>query len=220
MIIENKLEALFQKDQLNNQMESGESFPYYEEYGINFKPTYKFNPGEDTYDLSEKMRIPAWCDRIVKRGPMKQLNYGSNYDIRFSDHRPVYGLFNAEVIVINQKVKRSLANELYVKRKAKFGNENYILSKNLSQMIKIDTEDGENSLPPPSTDKLKWWFNNGQLATVDLFTNVANIREMDIKENSNPNGEFEYREGMYINENRPENPFVFTEELDFIYPQD
>ena len=33
----------------------------FEEAPITFAPTYKYNPGSDEYDSSEKRRIPAWC---------------------------------------------------------------------------------------------------------------------------------------------------------------
>ncbi|GME92752.1 unnamed protein product [Ambrosiozyma monospora] len=90
------LKTLFTKDQLNNQMSKGESFPYFNEMEINFKPTYKYDKGTNEFDTSEKQRIPAWTDRIVSwaRGlNMEQLNYGAIHDICFSDHKPVYGVF-------------------------------------------------------------------------------------------------------------------------------
>lgn len=240
-IKDGKYNELFEYDQLNKQMQSGESFPYYEEFEIKFKPTYKFNNNEDTYDLSEKMRIPAWCDRIVNRGKnLRQLTYGSTYDIKFSDHRPVYGLFKANVIIINEQMKNKLSSELYVKRKAKFGNvSSFILSKNLEDVINkinkntIDPDAINISLPPPSSDKQKWWFNNGMLARVDLFTNIANVKEFNELHNPekgihpekncemvNPNGEFLYQDGMYINDKRPLNPFEFNGESDFVYPKE
>lgn len=171
-----KFDDLFEYDQLNLQMRSGESFPYYEEYKINFRPTYKFNLNEDIYDLSEKMRIPAWCDRILSRGKnLQQLNYNACFDIRFSDHRPVYGVFDCNVELIDETIKSALTSKLYNESKNKFGDiGSFILSNDLSSFIRNEEthdesdDDGGIVLPPPSSEKQKWWLNNGMLARVEL----------------------------------------------------
>lgn len=36
------------------------AFSGYEEGPLLFRPTYRYDLGTDTYDTSEKMRIPAW----------------------------------------------------------------------------------------------------------------------------------------------------------------
>ena len=41
-------------------MDSGAAFNGYEEGPLIFRPTYRYDVGTDTYDTSEKMRIPAW----------------------------------------------------------------------------------------------------------------------------------------------------------------
>jgi len=41
-------------------MDAGIAFPGYQEGPILFRPTYRYDLGVDTYDTSEKMRIPAW----------------------------------------------------------------------------------------------------------------------------------------------------------------
>ncbi|CAG8444452.1 8261_t:CDS:2, partial [Diversispora eburnea] len=89
---------LLEHDQLFKQRNTNPSFrlrPFSE--GIpNFAPTYKYNRGEDEYDTSEKRRTPAWCDRILYRGPsvksVKQEHY-RRYDVKVSDHRPISGAF-------------------------------------------------------------------------------------------------------------------------------
>lgn len=41
-------------------MDSGIAFTGYQEGPLLFRPTYRYDIGTDTYDTSEKMRIPAW----------------------------------------------------------------------------------------------------------------------------------------------------------------
>lgn len=43
-------------------------FSGYSEGPLNFRPTYKFDSGTDTYDTSTKQRVPAWTDRILYSG--------------------------------------------------------------------------------------------------------------------------------------------------------
>lgn len=41
-------------------MDAGLAFSGYQEGPLLFRPTYRYDIGTDTYDTSEKMRIPAW----------------------------------------------------------------------------------------------------------------------------------------------------------------
>ena len=41
-------------------------FSEYEEGPLLFRPTYRYDLGTDTYDTSEKMRIPAWTGRSLQ----------------------------------------------------------------------------------------------------------------------------------------------------------
>ncbi|KZV22528.1 hypothetical protein F511_09050 [Dorcoceras hygrometricum] len=63
--------------------------------------------GEDMHP-KEKRRTPAWCDRILWRGHgLQQVSYVRG-ESRFSDHRPVYSMFLAEVESINRgRIKKS-----------------------------------------------------------------------------------------------------------------
>eukprot|EP01080_Neovahlkampfia_damariscottae_P004064 gene4064-7353_t len=56
---------LLKYDQLNVEMKAKNVFEGFIEGEITFPPTYKFDPGTDIYDTSEKKRIPAYCDRIL-----------------------------------------------------------------------------------------------------------------------------------------------------------
>ncbi|CCD23143.1 phosphoinositide 5-phosphatase INP51 NDAI_0B01090 [Naumovozyma dairenensis CBS 421] len=199
---------LFLKDQLNQQMIAGESFPYYHEMAIDFPPTYKFDPGTKTYDTSEKMRIPAWTDRILSRGEvLKQLSYGCAEDILFSDHRPVYATFNARVTVVDEQKKEALSIELHEKIMEKLANlteeeKDAVLSE---RILLFDGEERSDSnllpngeslpsvadskrgklLPPPSSDTRKWWIGNGKQVKVTLDID-PNKYMINPKRNPNP----------------------------------
>ena len=98
---------LHEKDQLRVEMKLDRVFPGYYEPPIDFMPTYKYDIGTDDYDTSEKLRTPSWTDRILYRPKrskvmnnntdelesVKTIHYKCAKDIRFSDHRPVSGLY-------------------------------------------------------------------------------------------------------------------------------
>ncbi|PPQ74266.1 hypothetical protein CVT24_001189 [Panaeolus cyanescens] len=82
---------------------------------ITFDPTYKYDPGTNEYDSSEKHRSPAWCDRILwkARTPsrVQQLHY-QRYEVNVSDHRPISAAFSLTVKTfdaeLREKAKRTL----------------------------------------------------------------------------------------------------------------
>ncbi|KAK4390640.1 Type IV inositol polyphosphate 5-phosphatase 11 [Sesamum angolense] len=63
--------------------------------GHSFKPTYKYDVGSSEYDTSEKVRVPAWTDRILYKVEDKDnidacLHLYESVDgIYSSDHKPV-----------------------------------------------------------------------------------------------------------------------------------
>ncbi|ODQ68625.1 hypothetical protein NADFUDRAFT_4149, partial [Nadsonia fulvescens var. elongata DSM 6958] len=182
--------ALFEYDQLNLQMVSGNTFPFYNEMQIKFPPTYKFDNGTDIYDTSEKARTPSWTDRILSRGTnLRQLSYGSA-PLMFSDHRPVFATFDASITIIDEHLKAKLSSQLYDKRRAEVGNTNDIVS-----LIDINETTLTHGLPPPSSDTRKWWLSNGQSAKVQV----------------NPP-----KSDMVFNPRRDPNPFHKSNEPDFI----
>ena len=63
---------------------------------INFLPTYKYIQGHNYYDVSK--RNPAWTDRILfkKSENIKCIRY-DKINIKISDHRPVFGLFEIKL---------------------------------------------------------------------------------------------------------------------------
>ena len=190
------LDSLYQNDQLNLQMVNGRTFPFYSESRISFMPTYKYDNGTDNYDTSEKARIPAWCDRVLRKGEiLKQINYATA-PLRFSDHRPVYATFQCTINVIDEAKKEKLSLEIYSHRRADIGD--------VTANARDDEVDDEEligydaiapELPPASSDRHKWWLDGGLPSRSDL---------------SGPKIE------SILNDLRPNNPFASTTESDWL----
>lgn len=105
---------LLEKDQLRIEQRRGRVFVGWNEGKIYFPPTYKYSTNSDhyaSYDIhpKAKRRTPAWCDRILWYGRgLRQLSYVRG-ESKFSDHRPVYGIFDAEVELIDRNhLKRNM----------------------------------------------------------------------------------------------------------------
>ncbi|XBW38526.1 hypothetical protein QEN19_004115 [Hanseniaspora menglaensis] len=114
LILAKNYKTLLMNDQLHKQMIDGESFPFFEEMEIKFPPTYKFDKNTNTYDTSEKNRIPAWTDRILSKGViLTQKCYDSIPEVMFSDHKPVFASFQADVTIVDEKLKLKLMNSIY-----------------------------------------------------------------------------------------------------------
>ncbi|CAI6341584.1 unnamed protein product [Periconia digitata] len=156
------LETLYENDQLNLQMVAGLTFPFYSEARITFLPTYKYDLGTDTYDTSEKARIPAWCDRVLRKGDnIRQINYDAA-PLRFSDHRPVYATFQCRISKVDEKKKEVLSQELYEKRREYVGEVRVGDGQDESDDEDLlGYESVEPGLPPASSDRRKWWLDNG-----------------------------------------------------------
>lgn len=106
-------EMLLKFDQLKQEMMKGNCFHGYTEGNIRFRPTYKYDPGTDDYDSSEKQRTPAYCDRILWKGTnIKQIAYNSVMEIRQSDHKPVYGVFRVQIKTKDELLFKKIHEEV------------------------------------------------------------------------------------------------------------
>ncbi|KAM5451280.1 Inositol-1,4,5-trisphosphate 5-phosphatase 1 [Microsporum audouinii] len=161
LIEKGDIETLYQNDQLNLQMVAGLAFQFYMEGPVTFPPTYRYDNGTDEYDTSEKQRIPAWCDRVLWRGRiLRQLAYNTA-PLKFSDHRPVYAIFECDISIIDEKRKEEISRQLYEEQK------NMPLPDPTDTLSDDEVDENElihsisPGLPPPSSDKRKWWLDHG-----------------------------------------------------------
>ncbi|KAI0013483.1 SacI homology domain-containing protein [Xylariaceae sp. FL0662B] len=199
------LEKLYENDQLNLQMVGGLAFPYYSEARITFMPTYKFDIGTDRYDTSEKARIPAWTDRILRKGTnIRQLSYNSA-PLRFSDHRPVFATFQCTVSIVDEALREQISRELYERRKAEVGRATASLDSEYSDDDEdlIGYDPIEPGLPPASSDRQRWWLENGKMAKSGIGPPRLTNGDRDNLE-------------MIMNPRRPSNPFSPAEETDWV----
>ncbi|XP_032899584.1 phosphatidylinositol 4,5-bisphosphate 5-phosphatase A isoform X1 [Amblyraja radiata] len=120
-IEKNKLDVLWEKDQLNIAKVIEPALNGFQEGPLSFRPTYKYDVGTNTFDTSSKKRKPAWTDRILWRVKMSdcydllqnstllsrgkspvgnsnhievlQHAYHSHMEYFISDHKPVSAIF-------------------------------------------------------------------------------------------------------------------------------
>lgn len=145
----------------------------------------------------EKARIPAWTDRILRKGSnLRQIDYNVAQNLRFSDHRPVYATFQCVVSIVNEAMREALSHEIYEARRSDVGS-----STAIGRTVDSDDEDIigydpiEPGLPPASSDKRKWWLDNGKPARSEVKPP---------------------QDGAVPNPNRPSNPFTPTDEPDWV----
>uniref|UniRef100_A0A9J2P5P1 Inositol polyphosphate-related phosphatase domain-containing protein n=1 Tax=Ascaris lumbricoides TaxID=6252 RepID=A0A9J2P5P1_ASCLU len=99
-------------DTLKQQQRSNQVFVGFNEPDVlNFRPSYKYDPGTSQWDSSEKSRCPAWCDRILwwceAGDQVVQTLYDSVDEVTLSDHKPVRAVFELTVRKVDKKkVKR------------------------------------------------------------------------------------------------------------------
>ncbi|XP_054002193.1 inositol polyphosphate 5-phosphatase OCRL isoform X2 [Hylaeus anthracinus] len=110
-------------DQLAQQRQLGRVLQGFQEAEITFKPTYKYDPGTDNWDSSEKGRAPAWCDRVLWKGEaITSINYRSHPELKISDHKPVSAIFDSQIRIIDITKYRKIHEEV-MKKLDKLENE-------------------------------------------------------------------------------------------------
>lgn len=205
------INKLFANDQLNKQMSKGKTFPFFDEKEITFLPTYKYDKGTSTFDTSEKQRGPAWTDRIVTYTRDKRLlqqdSYNSVESLFFSDHKPVYAIFNADVNIVDEDMRSSIERRLYRNRKTQVEVLNLIVAEDVTKTFGQTTL--RYGLPAPSNVDHQWWNGKGEdkedKRDGNQETTGSRIRFPQLD-----SGKF------IINPALPKNPFICTTEPDFI----
>lgn len=112
---------LLDNDQLNMERNKGNVFVGFHESDLTFPPTYKYQPGTNTYECrgDKKLRAPAWCDRILWRvhpdlndGPAVRPLVYARSELLTSDHKPVYALFEVDLLAADLERERDAYQDL------------------------------------------------------------------------------------------------------------
>lgn len=100
---------------------------------------------------------------MYKGKNLRSLEYNTA-PLRFSDHRPVYAIFDCSIRTVDERLKQQLSAKLYESRRNAVG-------KSTSSLGAEDTDDDDEllgfdpispTLPPASSDSRKWWLDNGK----------------------------------------------------------
>ncbi len=90
-------------------------FESFTEAPITFPPTYKYDMGTNTYDTSEKNRVPSWTDRILYCGSRITSSEYNRLALDFSDHKPVYLVTSVQVELCDKQALQRLEQDLFYK---------------------------------------------------------------------------------------------------------
>ena len=89
----------------------------FEEGVVNFKPTFKYIPDSNEFDVGskgrKKVRVPSWCDRVIIRTndePYEQLMYNSLQSLNASDHKPVCSAYSFPNLHVAFELARKLSS--------------------------------------------------------------------------------------------------------------
>ena len=117
------IEDLLTADQLLLEKNAGGIFHGFREGDIKFAPTYKYDLFSDDYDTSEKMRVPAYTDRILFKRRKPGGNCPSDWkdgeivsydrvNLKQSDHRPVFAMFDVETRYVDTETRERITSDL------------------------------------------------------------------------------------------------------------
>lgn len=114
LLNEKRMDILMAYDQLSIERSHGRAFSEFDEAAVQFWPSYKYDPGTNQFDSSEKRRTPSWCDRILwRRGdPIVTRKYMSHLDLVTSDHKPVTALMEMKVKVLLKEQQAAIHQEV------------------------------------------------------------------------------------------------------------
>jgi hypothetical protein len=151
----------------------------------------------------------------LKKGDnLKQINY-TTAPLYFSDHRPVYATFQCTISHVDGSVKDRLSQEIYENRRSQLKK---ITTKARGASIKDDVIEYESiasELPVASSDRGKWWLDDGKGSpncTLWGFPN-SNLTDKGLAARSNleaPNKD------SIPNPDRSSNPFSSKSESDWV----
>lgn len=160
-----EIDGLIKRDQLVRSRASNQVFSDYKEAPLTFLPTYKYDYMSQVYDTSEKLRVPAWTDRVLYRNQypfeVEVLRY-DRAELLTSDHRPVFAAFTVEARVFDSTRRNALRLELLAKHKSEqlTATGALIGLDDLSDSCSDEDEDIDYNvigLPEPSTETANWW---------------------------------------------------------------
>lgn len=105
---------------------------------------------------------------------MRQIAYNVA-DLRISDHRPVFSSFDCQIDVVDHVLKDKLRREVYLRRQRDVLSDAVNLL-DLDDEYSQDQDDGDYEnpvaiapgLPPASSDRNKWWLDNGELSALRM----------------------------------------------------
>jgi len=148
-------------------------------------------------------------DRILFRGKGLTLKIYSRAELRGSDHRPVYAIFDAEMTSIDVVKRKALQDDLLKDLTSTDGAEK--LGEKLARVVLQDN--GE--LPPPSSADAAWWDSQDHPNGVFLpdhplhLSSSTNPFDSDTASTSSSDEEL-YRQSFQDPSAQPSGPFRQT----------